>query len=123
MKDEKLYKISLAASVIGLILLFTFSHITSPETKEVSEVDPGNVGSRVEVSGTVEEKYVTQDGHLFFHVKENNDEINVAMFNDNLQSMAIEPDYIQEGQKVTVAGDVEMYEGELQILPVELEVR
>ena len=122
MKDEKLYKISLAASVIGIILLFAFSFMTSPETSQVSEIDPGDVGSRVEVSGVVEDKYVTQDGHLFFHVKENNEEIDVAVFNDNLQSMGLEPQRVEEGQEITVAGDVEMYEGELQILPVEIEL-
>lgn len=123
MKDEKLYKISLLASVIGVMILFVFSYMASPEPMEISEVGSDDVGSRVEVEGDVQEKYVTEGGHLFFHVNEEGEEINVALFKDNLQKMNLKPKTIEEGDKVTVAGDVEIYESELQILPVEVKIK
>lgn len=122
MNDKKLYKISLLASTIGLIILLVFSYLSSPETMEISQVDSNDVGSRIEVQGTVTSKYVTEDGHLFFHVKENGAKINVALFKDNLIEMDLQPKEIEEGDSVTVAGDVDMYEGELQILPVEVKI-
>ncbi len=123
MKDEKLYRISLLTSVIGVLVLLIFSYTTNPEVKEISEIGPGDIGSKVEVTGTVEDKYVAQDGHMFFHVKKNGDKIDVALFADNLEGMGLDPEVIEENDRITVSGDIDMYEGELQIIPTKLEIK
>lgn len=123
MKDEKLYRISLALSVAGLAALFLLAHVSSPERLNIGEIDHGDIGNRVEVRGTAEDVYVSDGGHIFFHVKENGSKIDVVVFEDDVKSMGLEYDTIDEGNEVVVSGDVDLYRGDLQILPNELEIK
>ncbi len=120
MKDEKIYRISLLVSLLGLVALFVFAHISSPESVDLEELGHGDIGDRVKIEGTVGSVHVSEGGHLFFHVKEGNGKIDVVLFEDDLISMDLEPDELEDGDKAVVIGDIELYRGDIQIQPVEI---
>ncbi|GEM_PF-1974812 len=121
MKDESLYKVSLVASMVGLVLLFLFSYISDPETKEISDMGRDDIGSNVEVSGTVVDVN-RHDGHLFIDLEDRESTIDVVLFRDNIQNMELDPETIEKGDDITVTGEVDMYERELQVVPHKLKV-
>ncbi len=122
MKDEKLYKISLAVSVVGLVALFVATHVSNPEEISIGDIDHGEAGNRVEIHGEVYRKHVSQDGHLFFHVKENGEEISAVIFKDSLDTMDLNPDLLRDGEEVTIQGDIDIYRGDLQIQPIKVTI-
>ncbi|MFP4116112.1 MAG: exodeoxyribonuclease VII large subunit [Candidatus Aenigmatarchaeota archaeon] len=122
MKDEKLRRLCILVSVIGIVSLFVFVRISEPKKVEIGSLGEDDVGRRIKVEGTMENPYLHDDGHLFFHVKDGTGEINVVLFNDDLESMDLDPTVLKNTRRLEVEGDVELYEGELQVIPVEVKV-
>ncbi len=123
MKDSTLYKISLALSVLGVLGLFLFVSLSGHEKVEVGQIDQEYIGRRVEVEGMLGGKYTSEGGHFFFHVKNGEEKLDAVLFKNELEAMGMDPEDVEEGTEVTLVGDIETYEGNIQIRPVELTLK
>lgn len=117
MDDRTLYYFCLIFSAVGIVSLMVFSSMTSPEKVEVSSIGEDDIGSEVEVRGYIESVYKSEDGDIFFHVKEGKSVIDIALFSEDVKEMGIQENMIHEDKEVIIEGEVGMYRGELQILP------
>lgn len=117
MDDRSLYYFCLLFSVAGIISLITFSYFTSPEKVEISSIDENDIGSEVEIRGSIENIYESEGGGIFFHVKDEEGGIDVALFSEAVKDMGVDKSLLYEGKEVIIEGEVDMYKGEIQIIP------
>lgn len=111
MKRRQLYKISVFLSVIGLTLMYASSLYLEPETVEIKEIDKGQTGEVLAAKGTAAN--VSNSGnHLFMDLKDSTGSILVVDFDSQTS--------VSEDSTVTVIGNVELYEGELEIIAREI---
>lgn len=111
MNRRQLYKISVFLSVIGLTLMYASSLYLDPETVDIEKIDESQAGEVLAVKGAAAN--VTSTGsNLFMDVKDSTGSIMVVDF-DSKSS-------VSEGDSVSVIGNVELYEGKLEIIASEI---
>lgn len=111
MNRRQLYKISVFLSVIGLTLMYASSLYLEPETVEIENIDESQAGEVLAIKGTAVN--VTSTGsNLFMDVKGSTGNIMVVNFDSEAS--------ISEGASISVIGNVELYEGELEIIAREI---
>lgn len=120
MKDRKLYKICLIFSLVSIISLFVFSHLRKPEEVTISSIDKGDIGKEVSIRGKIKDGYLSEEGHFFFHVKDENGKINAVIFKKRFEGMGLSPSSLKEGREIRIKGEIGMHDRELQILPDEI---
>ncbi|MFB6217327.1 MAG: exodeoxyribonuclease VII large subunit [Candidatus Aenigmatarchaeota archaeon] len=122
MDDRSLYRFSLILSVAGILFILVLVHFTGPEAVKVSSIDSDHVGQRIQTQGQIEGLHTTETGHLFFHVKDERDEIRVVVFREDLAEMGLNRKLIQNGDVVSITGDVDTWNGQLEIVPTRIEI-
>lgn len=70
-------------------------------------------GSVVTVKGTINESNSHKNGHVFLQVKDDSGEIEIPIFSDK----NIPSSQLIEGQEYLFTGQVDLYEGRLEIIP------
>lgn len=121
MDDEKIYKISLSISLAGLVILFFWSSVTEPERIGIGSLGREDVGSEVEITGSVGNIKQVKEGHIFFHVKDRKEKILVVLFKDDADEMSLTKESLNEGEEVKITGEVKKYEDQLEIIPRRIE--
>lgn len=111
MKKKQLYKISVFLSAIGLTLMYASSLYLEPGTVEIKNIDRGETGEVLEIKGTVA-NVSNNGGNLFMDLKDSTGSIMVANFDTEVS--------VSEGESVSVIGNVELYEGELELIAQEI---
>ncbi len=107
MQDKTLKKIAFCCTIIGIVLLFFISESISIDEKEISQVDHGDIGRIVNISGTIRK---ISEGDNFAVIEiEKMDMMKIAIFKDK----EIE---LKTGDEVLVVGKVEEYNGEMEIV-------
>lgn len=99
------YQKSFLVACTGLLALFLATSIP-PEKVEISRIEPSMAGEKVRVQGHVANPAGRE--HFFFTLKNQDSSIEAVKFDSR-------PSHAQ-GEKVTLEGEVSMYEGELQII-------
>lgn len=117
MEDKKLYYICLIFSLISIVSLLIFSYLSKPKKVPLSSINEGYIGKDVRVSGEISERYLTDEGHFFFHVKDGRGEINAVVFKDSFREMGLKPEILNNGRKVVLEGEISRHNGKLQIIP------
>lgn len=115
MKDNNIIKLCLLFSVIGLVSLFLITQFEEVENIPIGKIDESHMGQMVKVNGEVTDKYVSKDGHLFFDLTENGNNIKIVLFNNKLNDLGLKPEEIKG--KIGIIGIVKKYKGEMEILP------
>lgn len=115
MKDNNIIKLCLLFSVIGLVSLFLITQFEEVENIPIGKIDESHMGQMVKVNGEVTDKYVSKDGHLFFDLTENGNNIKIVLFNNKLNDLGLKPEEIKG--KIEIIGIVKKYKGEMEILP------
>lgn len=122
MKDKTLYRICIIVSLIGIISLYFSIYHTEHQLIPLEEVNRDKVGSNVRTEGVIAEKTITSQGHVFYEIVEDDESIEVAIFDNLIDDFNINPAQIDEGSKIEVFGEVDIYQNELQIIPRRIEV-
>ncbi len=119
MNDADLLKISFGVATLGLILLFAVSHYSTAPLVEVSELSYDDTGSKVAIRGEVTSVRIHEDGHIFLEVSDETGEISIAIFKNVAEKLdTVSRECITNiGSKVEVAGEVEEYREQLEIIP------
>ena len=114
MNQKQIYKISVFLSIIGLTLMYASSQYLEPEKVDVEDIEESSSGKVLEVEGTA--LNVTNSGsNLFMDLKDSSGSILVVQFDSDRS--------VSEGDPVSVIGSVELYEGELEIIAREIEIK
>ncbi|MEM7816281.1 MAG: OB-fold nucleic acid binding domain-containing protein [Candidatus Aenigmatarchaeota archaeon] len=114
--DKQLNKISLIITIIGIISLIIFSIFTAYREVKISEINYNLLGQKIQTFGRViSEPKLSKNTLLFIISDENNNKINVVMFN-------MKEIFINKDDKILIFGKVADYNNELEIIANKIEV-
>ncbi|MBU2559393.1 exodeoxyribonuclease VII large subunit [archaeon] len=118
MDDSGLLKVSFGVAVFGLVLLFLVSHYSTVPVVAISGLSYDDVGTKVAVSGEVMSVRLHDDGHIFLEVSDGTGEISVAIFKNVAEKLDTQTTECITGigSRVEVAGAVEEYKENLEII-------
>ena len=102
-------------SIVGLLVLFMGVRIIEPEEKSIDEISEDNLGETISVTGEVSSKYYNGD-HLFFDLEKSDKKIDVVFFDNIIENKKINPEEIENGDKISVTGKIDTYKGQLEII-------
>jgi RecJ-like exonuclease len=107
-------KISIITAVIGIVALYIISTLLTEETVDIEELQ---IGQMERISGMVTSLYVSRDDHVFMKVSDETGEITVVAFESSNIDQAYD---LEVGERVSVLGRVDEYEGDLEIIAKEI---
>lgn len=118
MMDEGfLTKISALGFVICILILYVMSTMDFHARVKLGEIDRSFIGKTVNVTGEINSVYVNE-GNVFFTLSDETGEIKVVLWEDMIELIGINVSEINDGKTANVIGNVELYKGELEILPI-----
>lgn len=109
MKDNNLLKISFICSLLGILILYTLSQNISVEEKTINKITIGDLDNKVKIKGLVDNIIDTESVLILDVAQAQN--MKVILFKENNQSIDIKKEDLIE-----VIGQVEEYNGELEII-------
>ena len=115
MDEKSMTKLSLLCSLTGLAAIYATAMQTRPMMTPIASLDNNFVGLKVTISGQVVNSYEHQDGHLFLKLRDDSEGVvSVPLF---ARLRAELGESIELLDVVQVTGEVELYRGELEVIP------
>ena len=111
--ERSIKKLCIFMSFLGLAIIYIMEITTSISYTEISDITKDNIGEHIKACGTVNKKYVTDKGHIFFD-PEDNTSIKVVIFKNN--NNPTPPENIENDKALCLEGTVKLYQGELEII-------
>jgi DNA/RNA endonuclease YhcR with UshA esterase domain len=108
-----LIKISIAATLIGIVALFFIVRYQQQNTIKISDLRQGQVEK---ITGMINSIYISKDGHTFLKITDSSGELSVVAF----KSSNIDTSDLEIGDQISVLGRVEKYKGSLEIIAKEI---
>ena len=122
--ESLLLKISVLGTVVGLVLLFSFSSSLQAENINVANITKGFEGKYVNVTGTIQDVKKSDSG-LSFSLNDGDKKIRVLVWNnvlEELQLSGVPLDQLKEGAKINLVGIVQVWKGQAEVVPVRAEL-
>ncbi|MEM5825959.1 MAG: OB-fold nucleic acid binding domain-containing protein [Candidatus Aenigmatarchaeota archaeon] len=114
--DKQLMRISLIITILGIIFLSIFSILTTYKEVKIDEIDYNMIGYKIKIFGRVaNDPKLSKNTLLFVLSDEDNNKINVVMFN-------VKEIFISKGNRILILGRVGEYNNELEIIASKIEV-
>jgi len=107
--DERLSKLSIAASVLGLLFLLFFYFFFEAKEKRVFEINENDLNSKVKVQGRIENVSLKNNVLVFDLIDLK--KIKAVIFSPSKKEILI----VENFDSVKVLGSVKEYRGELEI--------
>lgn len=126
MNEEKMLRICLIGSMLGLLALYFIATNLAAVDVKVGEVSGNLMGSVVKVEGEVSDFYEHSNGHLFFDLMDESGSIRVVVWNDIAEELRLggfNVSSIKDGARLEITGTVEMYRGEVELIPLRSQVK
>ncbi|WP_456475177.1 exodeoxyribonuclease VII large subunit [Candidatus Pyrohabitans sp.] len=117
MRDSEVISLSLAASTLGLLLLFFAASISEPRELDIGELSGDYLGAQVKIEGEVMKLRYHEAGHIFLRVSDGTGEVAVPLFKGVAEK--VDRSCLKKGAKIVLTGRVEEYRGELEVIPRE----
>lgn len=108
-------KLSLICSLTGVAAIYAAAMQTHPMMTPIASLDNDFVGLKVAISGQVVDSYEHRDGHLFLKLRDDSEGVVSVPVFARLRAELGEP--IELLDMVQVTGEVELYRGELEVVP------
>jgi exonuclease VII large subunit len=124
--EKKMLKICLVGSITGLIALYFITISITPVDVNIGEVTGDLVGKVVNMKGTVTNFYEHKDGHYFFDIRDETGELKVVLWDNLVEQLrlgGVNVDGIRDGTVLELTGTLEIYKGELELIPLRSQVR
>jgi DNA/RNA endonuclease YhcR with UshA esterase domain len=113
-------RISFIGSIIGIVsIYFIVLNIHTPGIN-IGEITGSFVGKEVNVTGTVSDVYKHSNGHLFFTLDDGSGSVKIVLWENivsEIERRGWDISRIDDGIVVNVVGEVQMYKGELEVIP------
>jgi aspartyl/asparaginyl-tRNA synthetase len=113
MKRERFAKLCLIASVIGLGIMYASTQFIQPSKVSPGEITRQDVGESYRVAGEVSNFYSTESTS-FFELRGESEGIQVVDFQNRKFST---------GQELLVTGEIDLYQGTLELVSTRIERR
>lgn len=111
MKREDFARLCLLVSIAGLGMMYAAGEFLEPERVGIGEVSESDVGETLVVEGTISGFYST-DSASFFTLEDDSGSVSVTDFDSRR---------FDNGERINVSGQVDLYQGDLQIVASEIE--
>jgi len=124
--EEKMLRISLTGSILGLIALYFIVLNISSVHVNIGEVTGSLVGGVVTLRGEVKDFYEHQNGHFFFNLKDDSGEVKVVLWESIVEELRLggmNTDEIRNGARLEITGTVELYRSKLEVIPLRSQVK
>lgn len=117
--DDKLLKIALITSLIGLIGLIIFTPSIEVKKVEIQDINRGMIDEEVSIEGVVSDvKSSASKSSYFLTVNDGTDQMSLIIF--EIQLAQLEDNGIDiesyKGKKVNVVGTVTQYNSQLELI-------
>lgn len=107
MQEKTLLKISLAGSLIGLIVLFLLASNITVDDKNIDKITMGDIDQSVQIKGIVT-KVTNREKVMFLEISEKA-KINALLFKKGNIT-------IEKGDLIEIKGKVDEYQGKPQLI-------
>lgn len=118
MQDGTLLKLSLATSLIGLVLLFVFAQAIEAESVEIADVDKSSIGRNIELFVNVESFY-SSNGNYFLKVSDKTGNITAVLFKQTATNFDMVK--LKKKQQIKLSGKISEYKGNLELIADKIE--
>ncbi|MEA2036193.1 MAG: OB-fold nucleic acid binding domain-containing protein [Nanoarchaeota archaeon] len=109
MKEKTLLKIAIGCALIGVFVLYIISDSVKIDETSIGKIEEEDIGSDVKVKGRVERLYEGEKVSIITIIQPEDMSI-IVMKQDNKNLSLEEGDYIE------VIGEVDEYNGELEVI-------
>lgn len=113
MQDGTLLKLSLATSLIGIVLLFAFAQTIESERAEIADVDKSFIGRNIELFANVDSFY-SSDGNYFLKVSDKTGNITAVLFKQTATNFDMGK--LKKSQQIILSGKINEYKGVLELI-------
>jgi exonuclease VII large subunit len=120
MDENILMKISVIGVSISLFILYLITIQNFSFHVKIGEIDKSFTGKTVNITGEITGMSESK-GHLFFDLKDDTGKIKVVLWSDTLELLELNKanvSDIRNGKIINVIGNVQLYKGELEVLPI-----
>ena len=117
--DDKLLKIALITSLIGLIGLIIFTPSIEVKKVEIQDINRGMIDEEVSIEGVVSDvKSSASKSSYFLTVNDGTDKMSLIIFESQLAQLEDNGIDIEsyKGKKVNVVGTVTQYNSQLELI-------
>jgi DNA/RNA endonuclease YhcR with UshA esterase domain len=117
--DDKLLKIALITSLIGLIGLIIFTPSIEVKKVEIQDINRGMIDEEVSIDGVVSDvKSSASKSSYFLTVNDGTDQMSLIIFESQLAQLEDNGIDIEsyKGKKVNVVGTVTQYNSQLELI-------
>lgn len=117
--DNKLLKIALITSLIGLIGLIIFTPSIEVKKVEIQDINRGMIDEEVSIEGVVSDvKSSASKSSYFLTVNDGTDQMSLIIFESQLAQLEDNGIDIEsyKGKKVNVVGTVTQYNSQLELI-------
>lgn len=111
MNDEKIFKISLITTIIGLVGIMILSGYVNPEKVTINQIDKSKIDNQVEIDATVTSVTQTKSNTKIIELSDNTGSINMVIFPSTDFNTTI-----KKNQHLTVIGKVTLYNNDLELI-------
>jgi RecJ-like exonuclease len=112
MNDEKIFKISLITTAIGLVMLLLLSGYVNPENLTIDRIDKSKIDNQIEVEAMVSKITTTNSGTIIISLDDGTDTINLVAF----PSAELSADEVKKGMNIRVIARVTPYHDDLELV-------
>lgn len=106
MKEKTLLKISLIASLVGILILLFISSRLEVNEKTISNIDETDIGSSLKIDGVITN--IRKTNKVTFIDIAQLEEMKVVVFNDEIE--------LNRGDYVEITGKIEEYKGLTELI-------
>lgn len=120
MNERRLTRVSLIGIFITLVLLYIITNQNFSFHVKIGDIDKSFTGKTVNITGEITGLF-TNNGHVFFDLKDETGKIKIVLWEDTidiLRNGKVNVDEIKNGKSVNIIGNVQLYKGELEVLPI-----
>ena len=111
MNDEKIFKISLITTIIGLFLIMVLSGYVNPERLDINQIDKSKIDNQIEVDATSASVTQTKTNTKIVKLSDDTGNITLVIF----PSVGYE-DNLTKNQKVKVIAKVSQYNNDMELI-------
>lgn len=120
MNEKALVKVYVIGVFISLILLYLITLQNFYFYVKIGEIDKSFVGKTVNITGMITGIF-EHNGNMFFDLKDDTGKIKVVLWKDTIELLNINNVNVSEisnGNTVNIIGNIQLYKGELEIIPI-----
>jgi DNA/RNA endonuclease YhcR with UshA esterase domain len=120
MNENTLGKISVIGIFISIIVLYIVTNQIFSSHVQIGDIDKSFVGKTVNVTGEIITVSETA-GNYFIRIKDGTGEIKIILWSDTIEFLKANNFDLNEfkvGNKINAIGDVQIYKGELEVIPL-----